>query len=416
MLYDVIIVGGGIIGLTTAYYLYKNGFKVSILERGRLGCEASRNNAGFIVPSMYSPLPLEASIANLIKWILSRKSPVWVSAKELFNNWRWFMHFLTAKSNIDPEACRTIRKLCRDSLNEYTKLIDTYGIDCDLRKGCILEVYSDKGDFEEAKLFVGRLWSEGFNVKVLSNEEIYEIEPELNRILVGGLLYEEDLLVDSAKFINGLSKVIKSLGIDICEHTEVTKILARNDIVSVYTGIATRLDARYVVISAGPWSIQLLKNLGLNLLMRPARGYTITLSKSSKRLNNAIFIHDIHEVVLSRSDGAVKVSSILEFMGFNKDISVSKATWMVNSAAKYIPYIKELSIEDIWVGLRPCTADGIPVIGKIPGYDNIILATGHCRFGLTFSILTAKLITDILKGKAKSNILKIFSPMRMISS
>lgn len=411
---EVIIIGGGIIGLTSAYYAAKGGFSVTLLERGKLACEASKNNAGLIVPSMYFPLPLSARFSEMIKWVLNWSSPVRINLRKVPID--WFAKFLLSRDLLMiKEYWKKLRKLGLKSLEYTEKLIKDEKIECEYRKGQILEVYSLEKNFKNAIEQAKELKQEGIDIEIIEKRELQKLEPNLSDIVVGGLLYKKDASLNPKKFSNQLGEIVKHMDIRVYENTEVKGFLLENDnIKGVITDKLGVLKADVFVIAAGPWTQILLKQLGLKLPIQPAKGYTITLSPSNTRINTTLMLEEVRIVASMDESGFTRLSGVLDLVGFNKMIPENRVKWMIRVSSRFLPYISKLSIKDLWAGLRPCSPDGLPVIGPLPNHPNLIVATGHCRFGLTFATITGILITELIRTGRLEKSLEFLSPKRVL--
>jgi len=412
--YDIIVVGGGIIGLSTSYYLGINGFNVALFDKREVGCEASSWNAGLIVPGMYEPLPLAAGFNEILKWFLNPKSPIRIGIKDF--DLKWILTLLANRNKLrKDQSWRDLRKIGVKAIELIEDIVQNESISCDYRKGDIIEVYSSRKMFEKAKKYADEVNSDGLEVVVLHSKEVKMLEPSLSTRIIGGLHYKLDSSLNPQSYINGLKNAVKRRGVEIYENTEVQKVeVEGKDEVTIYTSHNT-FKCKWLVLACGPWTNTLLKSLGYKLLLKPMRGYIITLeSNKIQPLSRPIMIEEVRVVVSPESNRLTRIGGVLDMVGFDRSIPWSRIRWILSETSKFIPYIKECKIKEVHVAFRPCTPDGIPVVGKLPSYDNIYIATGHCRYGLTYSGLTGMIITQMLKGEKPMIDTKLLNPKRLL--
>lgn len=389
----------------------KEGYRVSLFEQDNVGAHASSNNAGLVVPSMYNPYPLNLDFIDLIKKVLSPGSPLKISISR--------MGCSSIKSIMDARrrlkqggSWRRLRELGLSALKYIEELINEMDIDVEYSKGRVIEVYRSRKLFEEAKRYAKEVKLDGLEIQILSRRDILSLEPAITMDIIGGLRYVYDGSINPGKYIHGLRTLAKKYHVDICEGQEVSRIEA-NDTVGIKLSDGERYKGDYLVIAAGPWTPILVSKLGVDLPIYPARGYVIDIEAGTPVLKNQLMLEEIKVVVNPYRD-TIRLAGVMDFVGFDPKIPKKRIKRILQDVYTYIPLLKEYKIIEMKTAYRPCTPDEIPIIGPIPRSENVIIAAGHCRFGLTFSALTGHIIKSLISNREVPEDMNIFSPNRFL--
>ena len=359
---DVIIVGGGVIGCSIALKLARAGLKVAIIERGRIGCEASRAAAGMLSPQTEAPGP----------------GP-----------------FL--------DLCLRSRAMHRGFADLLAELS---GIDVEYKDAGTLSIALDGEDEDDMSRWSSWQSSAGLGIEDLTADAISRIEPAVTRLATRAIYIPEDHQVENRRMMDALDVACRRAGVEIIEGDEVTSItVERGKVGGVVCG-TRRFDAGTVVIAAGCWSSRLLEPLGLNITITPARGQMIALGGPPASINRTL--HSSKCYLVPRNDGRILVGATVEYVGFRKANTAGGVNSLLASAIEIMPSLQSCEVVATWSGLRPDTSDHLPVIGP-SGVDNLLLATGHFRNGILLAPVTAELIAErIIKGRDREE-LKPFS-------
>ena len=405
------IVGGGVIGLSTAVVLAKEGYEVSLFERDNVGAHASSNNAGLVVPSMYNPYPLSLDFIDLIKKIISPKSPVRISIRKM--GCSAIKSIFNARQRLKKSGSwRKLRRLGIFAIEYMEELIKEMDIDVEYSKGEILEVYKSRKLFEEAKWYAKEVEIDGLEIELLTKDEILTIEPSLSKNIIGGLRYVYDGSINPRKYIQGLRILAEKYNVDIHENQEVISI-ETDEAVNVKLNNGEKYRGDYVVIATGPWTSSIISKLGINLPIYPARGYVIDIKVDTYILKHQLMLEEI-KVVANPYKEIIRLAGVMDFVGFNPKLPKKRIHGILQDVYTYIPKLLGHRIIEIKSAFRPCTPDEIPIIGPIPKNKKVIIAAGHCRFGLTFSALTSYIIKDYLSEEEMPSDMDIFSPSRFL--
>lgn len=363
---DVIIIGGGVIGCSIAYYLARAGTtRILVLEKGRIGNEASWASAGMLAPQAEGPGP--GPFLDLC-----------LKGKELFG-----------------------------PLSEELK--GRTGIDIEYLKWGILSVIEEGGE-EEAE--ARRAWQErlGLRVERLSPEEVRRLEPGLKKEIVGTLFFPDDHHVDNRELVRALSEACRSFGVVFLEGTPAVGFIFDDEAVQGVTTPKEVILGRVVVLAAGCWSAELLARLGRRLPVKPARGQIVYTELPDLPLRHVVWGRDGY--IVPRLNGGLLIGSTVEFVGFDKGVTLEGVRRLTAVAVDLVPGLSGRPFVTAWAGLRPHSADALPLIGPLPGVEGLLVATGHFRNGILLGPLTGKLLAELIVEGKPSFPLEAFSPAR----
>ncbi len=399
----IIVLGSGLLGVTSAYQLAKRGFKVSVIDRkAESGAETSYANGGQLSYSHAEPWANPSVIPNLPKYLFDPDSPLVFRPRADLAMCKWIAKFL---HNCLPERarahCVNILRLGLYSRLEMAKLREDSKIDFDFAAKGILHIFSKEKDFAHARQhaeFQARL---GCEERILSRDDALNIEPALaysTRNIIGGLFSPLDESGDAYKFCNALAEHIsKSFGVNFIYNLSVEKLIAENSQIKAVKTSQGEMPADGFVVALGSYSPLLLAPLGINLPIYPMKGYSITLP--ANEYSPEVSITDGScKLVYSRLGNRLRVAGTAEFAGHNDKISERRIKPIIKAATSLFPKANWQADIQRWACLRPSTPDGPPIIGKTP-YNNLFLNTGHGTLGWTQAAGSAALLADIMSGE-----------------
>jgi D-amino-acid dehydrogenase len=395
--FDVLVIGGGAIGLCCAHYLNRAGRKVALVEKGEVGSGASRGNAGLIIPSQCIPLAAPGVITSGLLWMLDPESPFYIRPRldpGLFQ-WLWkFARHCTAGHV--RRAVPVLRELQKASLALFKKMAAVEGIDAGLRQNGMVEAYRDRRELEKGIQTARLLRGHGLENRTLDGEEVAGLFGGMRTRTAGGVFYPADAHLVPGRFIHSLARHIEGSGAVILRDTEVIGMQrADRRITAVQT---TRGDfaAREVVLAGGSWSPQIACDLGLRLFVQPAKGYSISFKRPAGFPEIPLVLTEA-KVAVTPMDDTLRFAGTLELAGWDLTISRRRVEAILNSIPAYLPDVDPRTLEliEIWRGLRPCTPDGLPSIGRPKDFDNLIVATGHGMKGISMAPVTGKLVAQL---------------------
>ncbi|MCX7643237.1 MAG: FAD-dependent oxidoreductase [Armatimonadetes bacterium] len=407
---DVLVVGGGIIGVCVAYYLAERNIKVTLVERGEICSGASYGNAGLIVPSHSVPLSAPGVVAKGLKWLLNPESPLYIRLRLDFDLLTWLWKFWSSCTEEHVrKSLPLLISLQNDSLSLFEKFASE-GLGFGFQRKGTMTVFNTEQAFEEGVKEAGFMRDYGVNSEILTAERAKEKEPLLSEKIVGGIYFPGDAHLDPAAFVASLADQAKRKGVNVLTHTEVIELKSSGKrIVSVQT-TKGEWRADIVVLAAGAWSPTLTRNLGIKLPIQPAKGYSITIQNPDQTPSLPLMLNEVR-VAVTPLNGRLRLGGTLELAGLDLSINQRRIDAIKRGAWNYLPEIKGEQ-EEIWRGLRPCTPDGLPVIGRPSNFDNLFIASGHGILGISLGPITGKITAQMICGETLDYDLSLLSPDR----
>ncbi|MEH3115184.1 NAD(P)/FAD-dependent oxidoreductase [Pedobacter terrae] len=396
----VLIIGGGIVGLTSAYYLQKRGYEVTILDKGDITDNCSFGNAGMIVPSHFVPLAAPGMIQQGIRWMFDSKSPFYVRPSLNTNLVSWglkFMKHATAKHV--SQAAVPLRDLSLLSKKLYEGLAKEPDFDFELTKNGILAFYKTEKAGEEEAHLAERAIALGLDMAVLTADECRSLQPDLKLDVLGAVHYRCDAHLYPTKLMDALLKYLVNNGVNIQRNKEVDRIeTSGNRITKVFTG-NTAWEADEYILAAGSWSPAVAKMADLKISLMPGKGYSFMEPEPQQRVTIPALLCEAR-VAITPMNGQIRYGGTMELDKINTRINMQRVKGIVESVPAYFPDLKPaVPLEkDIWYGFRPSSPDGLPYIGRCKKRENLIIATGHGMMGLSLGPATGLLVSQIVSG------------------
>ncbi|HWI92864.1 MAG TPA: FAD-dependent oxidoreductase [Flavisolibacter sp.] len=409
-----IIIGGGIIGLCSAYYLRKSGWDVTVLDNSEEKINCSYGNLGMIVPSHFVPLASPGIVAKGFRWMLNSKSPFYVKPAIDFNLISWGLKFIknaTAK-NVE-KAAMPLLQLNLYSKQLFEELSNEPGFDFALEKKGIMMYYKTEKVAEEESHLADKAQSMGVDAVVLNKEKVQQLEPETELDILGAVHYRCDAHLYPNKLVPQLIQHLQSSGVNVETGSRVKRIIAeRGQIKKVITS-NNEHEADVFVLASGAWLSELAKTIGLKIPLMPGKGYTFTYDHPQKKLNVPAILCEAR-VAITPMNGHMRYGGTMEIGAPNKKINLNRVQGIVESVSKYFPGIKlDMPGEkDIWYGFRPCSPDGLPYIGRSSKIQNLFIAGGHSMMGLSLGPATGKIIADLANDQKTEVDISAFDPER----
>jgi len=356
---DVIIVGGGVIGCSIAWRLAQAGLKVTVFERGRVGCEASRAAAGMLSPQGESQ-----------------------TAGPFF------------------DLCLRSRAMYRSFAEE---LNDASGIDVEYKdEGTLFVVLQGEDDQEKTRWAT---WQQeaGLPLEHVSADDIRKIEPAVTESATRAIFLPLEHQVENRRLMDALEVAMKRAGVELIEGADVTTVVTEQGRATGVVSSGQRFEAGSVVVAAGTWSSRLLEPIGINVKVIPARGQMVAVKGETCPISRVI--HSSKVYLVPRRDGRILIGATVEYAGFRKGVTVDARKRLLGAAVELVPSLGELDVVETWSGLRPDTPDHLPIIGP-SGIDNLLLATGHFRNGILLAPITAESIHRFIDhGKVSDDVI-----------
>lgn len=409
-----IIIGGGIIGLSSAYYLQKDGWEVTVLEKGNLKDSASFGNAGMIVPSHFVPLAAPGMIEQGIRWMFDSKSPFYVrpSLNPQLIAWGWKFLKKANKKHVE-ESAEALRDLSLMSRHLYEELDTELGAAFGLEKQGIMMYFKTPRVGEEEAHLAEKAQALGLDVEVLTQKQATDLQPGLRLDILGAVHYRCDAHLYPNQLISALVEHLENAGVKIVRNSAVDNVeMAGGKIVSVSSGKREYAGDTFV-LAGGSWSAAIAKKTGLKLVMMPGKGYSFMVDEPQNRLHIPALLCEAR-VSITPMDGKIRFGGTMEIDAVNTRVNMKRVEGIVESIPQYLPdFTPEIPPkEKIWFGFRPCSPDGLPYIGRSKNINNLIIAGGHGMMGLSLGPATGKLVSEIASEKKTEVGVEIFAVER----
>ena len=396
----VVIVGAGIIGIACAHFLSREGFQVTVIDKGTVAGACSQSNCGYVCPSHVLPLAQPSAIREALVSMLNPRAAFRVRPRFSPAFWNWLWQF----------AIRCNHEQMKFA--EYRKLVPELRLDPNWTDSGLLYVFQTPSGMNAFRKN-GEFLSEEFGVtaREIDGTELPNVDPALKDDLAGAFLYEDDAYVNPGLLSRSWSTQLAEAGVTFIENCTFRSIeKVRGRISHVVTDV-DKLPADHVLVAAGAWSTEFAKTLGCRIPIEPGKGYSITMKSPNLRPRYPMLLPE-HHVGVTPLDEHFRLGSMMEFVGFDESISGHRIEQLKKSAEPYLIEPHTDSTIQEWFGWRPMTWDSLPIIGRVPGIDNAYLATGHNMLGMSLAAGTGKVIAEIMLGKTTHIESYAFSPAR----
>lgn len=415
----VVVVGGGIIGLSCAYHLALRGAEVALLERDRLGAGASSGNAG-TVSAGHPPLNKPGRVRRAILQMSDPTSPLYIKPRwdpELF---RWLVDFARHCTDEHVRAAMEVMSpLGMEALRLFDELLEAESIECGYRREGYYDVCRTEEGLREARHEAGIIREQGYHPEVIDGAGLREVEPALSADVLGGIYYPEAATLDPARLVSGLGDALRRGGVDVREGVTAADVVSRGgNVDGVRLADGTVMGADAVVLATGPFSLALARRLGTRLPVQPGKGYHRDLRVGpggAPALRMACVLNE-RSVFCTPMSGFVRFAGTMEFSGLNDVMRPERLQQLTRSAQRYFPALEAAAPLSEWCGLRPMASDGLPIMGPLDGADGAVVATGHGMLGITLGPATGSIVADWVLDGTTDPLWARLSPRRFTRS
>lgn len=414
----VLIVGGGIVGLCIAYYCSRKGHRVTLIERGgpnRDGC--SFVNAGMVVPSHFVPLASPGMVRLGLRWMWNPESPFYVKPRLSTDllGWGWKFHRAATQAHVDRAApvLRDLHLASRDCYREWATL---WNNDFNLTERGLLMLCNTEHGLEEETKMAEHARRLGISAEVLTPSATAELEPNLRMAIAGSVHFPVDCHLTPGRLMAVLTREVERAGVQVSYDTGVGGWRSTGDrIEAMHTNRAdgAELRADEYVVCAGIWSQNIVRDLGIRIPMQAGKGYSLTMENPAS-LPRVCAILSEARVAVTPMGSSLRFAGTMELTGIDERIDAARVRGIVNSVARYFPDVTPAQLEQATVrsGLRPCSPDGLPYVGRVSRFANLSVATGHAMMGISLGPITGKLMAEILSDEPLSCSMEGLSPDR----
>lgn len=409
----VTIVGGGIIGLCSAYYLVKDGHEVSVIDQSSMDSGASYVNAGYLTPSHFIPLAAPGVMKKAIKWMFNPASPLFVKPRfhRSFLEWAWAFNRSCTLKNVE-RSYKVIMDINLLSAALFTEIKQEENLKFQLENKGLLMLYQTEEMMREER-HVARIASEeGLEVRELSQEELKKFEPNVSINSLGAIHYKCDWHTTPQEFMNEMKIWLNNNGVRFYKNEVVHNITTSGRYIKALHTDNTTYEADEFVLAAGSWSNILSRKLGVNIRLEAGKGYRINKTEPTGISVPSILAEA--KVAITPMNGFTRFGGTMEIGGINHSVNKARVEAIAKAVNKYYPDIKITEDEKIAAscGLRPVSPDGLPYIGKSSKSENLTIATGHAMMGWSLGPITGKVVSEIISDKRPSVALAPFNPDR----
>jgi D-amino-acid dehydrogenase len=400
----VVIIGAGVIGLCSAYYCARRGFAVTVIERKPVQRDGtSFGNAGMIVPSHFIPLAAPGMVALGLKWMWNPASPFYVKPRldaDLLD-WGWKFWRAANAEHVRRSAplIRDLSLASRACFEEFAALPDTdFGL---VKKGLLMLCQSEHALQEEAKM-AEQARALGVPAEVLDAKQTAVLDPGARLDIAGSIYFPLDCHLTTERFMAALQSQTERLGVKFIWESEVldAKLSNTRRVQAITVPGGEEIEADEFVLCGGSWSPELARKFALPISLQAGKGYSLTLTKP-RQLPQICSICTEARVAVTPMGEKLRVGGTMEIAGLNEDINPVRVRGIIDSFCRYFPDFRAADFDGIqpWRGLRPCSPDGLPYIGRTSKFSNFSIATGHGMMGLSLGPVTGRLMAEVLSGE-----------------
>ncbi|WP_397608820.1 NAD(P)/FAD-dependent oxidoreductase [Silanimonas sp.] len=396
---DVLVVGGGVIGLACAQALSAAGRSVLLLERDRIGAATSHGNCGTLTPSHALPLAAPGMVAKALGWMLKPDAPFLVRPRFDPALWAWLLRFAarcderTFRAAIAPKAA-----LLSASQALLDALIPSRDLDCGHRRDGLLYVWRDGAAFEAGRRGHAVLREHGITVDEWDGARTEREEPALREGVAGGLFFPDDGHLRPDRYTTELARIAAQDGAVIEEGADIVELVRDGDAWKATARDGRSWRARELLLASGPWAAHMAGTLGLRLPIIPGKGYSITYERPTLAPRRPLVLKD-HSVCVTAWDDGYRLGSTMEFAGYDERLTRARLDALERGAAAVLREPTGPMKREEWFGWRPMTWDDLPILGAVPGQPGLWLAVGHGMMGMGMSAVTGRLLADLVTGR-----------------
>lgn len=412
----MIVIGGGLIGFSVAYHLLRKGLGVTVIERGgegNAGC--STGNAGMVVPSHFVPLAAPGVIWKGLRWMFDPESPFSIRPRPSWELVSWGWNFYRASSAARVKrAMPVLRDMALRSREIFGELAEREGFGFGLEKKGLLMLCKTRVALDHEAELAATANALGVEAEVLDAEGVRRKDPGVEMDVLGGVHFAQDCHLDPARFLGDLRREVARMGGTVRWGVEAVDFRQNGRRVeAVVLASGDEVSGDEFVLCGGAWSPHVGKKLGLRLPMQAGKGYSVThpdppaLPAVCSLLNEA-------RVAVTPMGGKLRIGGTMEIVGLDESVNRRRLGGILKSVGGYYPQLSEADFEglEVWKGLRPCSPDGMPFIGRTRRRENVVVATGHSMLGLSLAPVTGEMVAEILTGSLPEYDMALLAPDR----
>lgn len=396
----VTIIGGGVVGLACAYYLKLDGHQVRIVEQKTIGDSCAKGNAGYVSPSHFIPLAAPGMVRKGLKWMFNPESPFYIRPRldPSLLSWMWKFNRYCNAQHV-KNARQDLFELCTESKSLYLALQKHLSQPFQLANNGIYALCHSERAMEEELKILKQANELGMKAEEVSTEDVSKKNADMNFNICGGVYFPEDSHVQPSEFMASLYQFLIQNDVEIVENFEVNKITESKSRIISIASKTSQFDIDELIIATGSWSSKVCKQLNFHPPIQAGKGYSMTIDKTWD-LDTPMILSD-SAVAITPFDNQIRFGGTMEFAGLDLSINERRVQGIMKSVKTFIPDfdLNSVDIKNAWAGLRPVSPDGLPLVGKVTQYSNLMIAAGHAMLGLTLAPVTGQIITDLMAGR-----------------
>ncbi|HTQ28079.1 MAG TPA: FAD-dependent oxidoreductase [Puia sp.] len=402
---NVVVIGGGIIGLSSALYLQRSGCRVTVLDKSDFTNNCSYGNAGYVCPSHFIPLATPGIVQQGFRWMLNAKSPFYVQPRLDRSLLEWGWQFIRSANTKRVEAAAVpLRDIALLSQQEYEDWIKWPGFDFNYEHRGLLEIFQTREKADHARHTLEKAHELGLDTVLLDADELQRMEPQTRINGLGALYFKCDAHLYPNLLMKILIGYLRQSGVQLLPGEEVKKFETGGGRVKKVITERNSYEADEIIVATGSWSREVASFLNTRIPLVGGRGYSITLEDAPYRLNYPAILMEGRVAITPMNGNKIRFGGTMEITSTRTPPRLKRVQGILDAVKRFFP---EFDIpmppdDKIWYGFRPCSADGLPYIGRIRTYSNVVIATGHSMLGLSLGAGTGKLVDELVNDKPAS--------------
>ena len=395
---DVLIIGGGAIGLATALALLDAGRGVRILEAGAVGGGASHGNCGTITPSHAPPLAAPGVVAQALRWMFTPDAPLYLKPRVDPALWHWLLRFAVRCNPRDwRQSTQARAALLNDARARLADWVSRYGLQCEFEEEGLDYVFRDPRKFQQYVDESVVLKTFGIATQVFGGTDYEREEPAMLPGVAGAIRFPGDARLRPDRYVAELARVVRERGGVIEEQCRVDRLEPMSDGVRLATSQGERKGGD-AVIALGAWTPAFARRLGIRAPIQPGKGYSITYSRPARVPRHPMVLKD-RSVCVTVWGSGFRLGSTMEFSGHDDTLNATRLAALERGAREFLREPVGAEVHERWCGWRPMTWDDLPLLGRAPGQRKVWIAAGHGMLGISMSTATGQLMADLMTGR-----------------
>ena len=413
---EVIVIGGGIIGLSSAYFLQESGHQVTVIDQTDMTDSCSYGNCGYICPSHFVPLATPGIVKQGLKWMLNSQSPFYVKPRLDMSLIKWGLKFMkmATEENVNKAAI-PLRDYSLMSKQWYAHWESLPQFKFAYEHKGLLEIFQTQKAGDHAHHLVHKAQEIGLtDTRLLNQEELFAMEPNHKINAIGAIHFGCDGHLYPNKLMQQLIADLKTKGVVFKTNEAVVNFEKSNGKINAVITDSNKYKADAVVLATGSWSRELAKILDMDLLLMPGRGYSMTIENTPYQTNYPSVLVEGRVALTPFEGNKMRFGGTMEITTTNSAPKLNRVVGILKAVKSFYPSfdIPVPTLDKVWYGYRPCSADGLPYLGRTKKWNNLVVATGHAMVGLSLGAGTGKLVSEIIDEKPTSIDISSYNPER----